>query len=606
MSDQAASSLLRRDVPVAGPDSGDVWGSDAIATLLREMNIPYVLLNPGSSYRGLHDSLVNFLGNERPQMLVCLHEEHTVAIAHGYAKVTGKPLLAIVHSNVGLMHASMAVYNAWCDRLPVILIGATGPVDAAKRRPWIDWIHTARDQAALVRAFVKWDDQPVSVAASFESLLRARQIAETAPKGPVYVCLDVSMQEEKLSAMPRRPDPARYRPPPATHAAPAVIAQAVEWLAAAQRPLILMGRVSRDLDAWNARVALAEGLGARVLTDLKIGAAFPTDHLLHAAAPGIFMVPEAAAIVREADVILSLDWVDLAGTFKQAFGSDDVAARVIQVSPDQMLHNSVSLDHQGLPPTDLYLFCEPEPAVGDLLCEVHARRAKSGQGHPKQAETPQAAPATTASTLHGDGEISIGMVAEALQRALHNDDVCLLHLPLGWAGDMWHFRHPLDFVGSDAGGGIGAGPGLTVGGAIALKGSSRLPVSIMGDGDCLMGVTALWTAANAGVPLLAIVCNNHSFFNDEVHQERVARERRRPVENRWIGQRIDNPAPDLAMIARGQGLEGIGPVTTAQALQAAIEDAVRRVKAGKAVVVDVHVAPGYNPAMAAGMTRAHG
>ena len=171
---------------------------------------------------------------------------------------------------------------------------------------------------------------------------------------------------------------------------------------------------------------------------------------------------------------------------------------------------------------------------------------------------------------------------------------------------MWHFRHPLDFVGSDAGGGIGAGPGLTVGGAIALKGSSRLPVSIMGDGDYLMGVTALWTAVNAGVPLLAIVCNNHSFFNDEVHQERVARERRRPVENRWIGQRIDNPAPDLAMIARGQGLEGIGPVTTAQALQAAIEDAVRRVKAGKAVVVDVHVAPGYNPAMAAGMTRAHG
>ena len=216
-------------------------------TLLRELDIPYVLLNPGSSFRGLHDSIVNLLGNERPQMLVCLHEEHAVAIAHGYAKVTGKPLLGIVHSNVGLMHASMAIYNAWCDRVPVILLGATGPVDAAKRRPWIDWLHTARDQAALVRGFVKWDDQPASVAAAFESLLRARQIAQTAPQGPVYVCLDVSTQEEKLAAMPRLPDPV------ALSAAAAVRTPRRRWcsaaaalLAGAARPVILMGRVSRD------------------------------------------------------------------------------------------------------------------------------------------------------------------------------------------------------------------------------------------------------------------------------------------------------------------------------------------------------------------------
>ncbi|MBU1769718.1 MAG: thiamine pyrophosphate-binding protein, partial [Alphaproteobacteria bacterium] len=159
---------MRRDIPApgAGASAGSLWASDAIAEMIRALDIPYVLLNPGSSFRGLHDSLVNHLGNIDPQMLVVLHEEHAVAIAHGYAKVTGKPLAAIVHSNVGLMHASMAIFNAWVDRVPVLVLGATGPVDAAKRRPWIDWMHTAQDQGALVRDFSKWDAQPASVAAS--------------------------------------------------------------------------------------------------------------------------------------------------------------------------------------------------------------------------------------------------------------------------------------------------------------------------------------------------------------------------------------------------------------------------------------------------------
>src|SRR5579884_3573173 len=151
--------------PPAGPPPLG-WGSDAIAELLRRLELPYISLNPGSSYRGLHDSLVNYLGNERPRMIVCLHEEHAVAVAHGYAKVTGRPMAVALHSNVGLMHATMALYNAFCDRVPMLVIGATGPVDAARRRPWIDWIHTAADQGALVRNYVKWDDQPASVEAA--------------------------------------------------------------------------------------------------------------------------------------------------------------------------------------------------------------------------------------------------------------------------------------------------------------------------------------------------------------------------------------------------------------------------------------------------------
>src|ERR1700704_6896321 len=185
--------------PLPSGANAAAFGSDVVAETLRALDIPFIALNPGSSYRGLHDSLVNHLGNERPRMLVCLHEESAVAIAHGWAKVTGRPMAAAVHSNVGLMHATMAVFNAWCDRMPVLLLGATGPVDAARRRPWIDWIHTARDQGALIRNYTKWDDQPASPAAARESVLRAGWIADTTPKGPVYINLDAELQEAKIA-----------------------------------------------------------------------------------------------------------------------------------------------------------------------------------------------------------------------------------------------------------------------------------------------------------------------------------------------------------------------------------------------------------------------
>ena len=261
------------------------WVSDAVAEMLRRLGIEYVALVPGSSYRGLHDSIVNYLGNQRPKMLVCLHEEHSVAIAHGYAKVAERPMAAIVHANVGLMHASMAIFNAWCDRQPILVLGATGPVDAAKRRPWIDWIHTARDQAALVRAYVKWDEQPGSVQAAVEALARGLKIATEQPRGPVYLCFDVTLQEQALAEPPRLPDLKRRRPAPPASPGPASIERASEVLRAAQSPVILAGRVSRDPDDWKRRIALAERLGARVLTDQKAAAAFPTTHPLHALPP---------------------------------------------------------------------------------------------------------------------------------------------------------------------------------------------------------------------------------------------------------------------------------------------------------------------------------
>ena len=589
----ASASLVRRDIPTPSDANPAVWGSDAIAQMLRALDIPYMLLNPGASFRGLHDSLVNHLGNENPQMIVVLHEEHAVAIAHGYAKVTGKPLGAILHSNVGLMHGSMAIFDAWTDRMPVIVLGATGPVDAARRRPWIDWIHTAQDQGALVRNFTKWDAQPASVAAAQEALLRAVQIATTAPQGPVYVCFDASLQESKLAEMPVMPDMARYKPGPPARPSDEAAAQAADFLSNARRPVLLMGRVSRSEQGWADRIKLAEKLNAEVLTDLKVGAAFPTTHPLHAAPAGTFLTAGAMAVIKDADVVLSLDWVDLAGTLKQAWGNETVKSRIIQVSVDQYSHNGWSMDHQGLPPIDLYLLSEPEPAVALLVGRVKPRKAVAHARLPMPAAlVPNAA-----------GPLTVPMVAHALRSALKGQSVSLIRAPLSWSGEMWELDHPLDFLGYEGGGGVGAGPGIAIGSALALKGSGRLPLAVMGDGDYMMGVNALWTASNAQIPLLIIVVNNRSFFNDELHQERVARERSRPVENRWIGQRISNPAPDLAMMARGQGMVGIGPVETAAELDKALADAIKTVRGGAAVVVDVIVSTGYSPAMTAGLTR---
>lgn len=567
------------------------WGSDVAAEALRALGIPYIALNPGASYRGLHDSLVNYLGNEAPQMLLCLHEEHAVAIAHGYAKVTGRAMAAAVHSNVGLFHATMAIFNAWCDRMPVMVIGATGPRDAARRRPWIEWIHTARDQGAIVRGFTKWDDEPASPLAARESLARAKWLAETAPQGPVYVNLDLGLQEMKL-AEPLPPfEPARLTPAMRISAGASLIAEAAALLKGARAPVLMIGRVSRDRQAWEQRVSLAEATGARVVTDLRVGAAFPSEHPLHAGLPGSFPVAGAAEALRAADVIVSLDWVDLAGTLKTVFG-EAPAAKIVQVSPDHAVHRGWSMDYQGLPPVDLMIAADPDAVVADLCAALGARA-------PAMAPKPLPLPAKPS----GEGELTVAELAAALRHAVGDRAVSLAHLPLSWDGGYWPFRDPLDFLGSDGGGGVGGGPGISVGAALALKDSGRLVVSICGDGDFLMGATAVWTAVHYRLPLLLVVANNRSYFNDEVHQERVARTRDRPVENKWIGQRMSDPDINIAGMARDQGATGFGPISDRAALAAAYRDAIAVVEKGGVAVIDVRVATGYTPAMQTAMTR---
>src|SRR6185312_9177504 len=257
------------------------WKSDVAAEMLRRLDIPYVALNPGASYRGFHDSLVNYLGNRAPQMIVCLHEDHVVAIAHGYAKATDKPMGAILHSNVGLMHGLMGLFNAFCDRVPMMVIGATGPVAPEKRRPWIDWIHTTKDQAAMLRNYIKWDDEPRSTDGVIEAFLRGYQLTASKPSAPVYICLDAGLQEESVQGEVTVPDVARYLPMTLPAAPVADVRAVADLVQAANSPVFLFGRGSREQRHWDARVTLAELAGASVMTSQRERAAFPTQHGLH-------------------------------------------------------------------------------------------------------------------------------------------------------------------------------------------------------------------------------------------------------------------------------------------------------------------------------------
>ena len=568
---------------IAGkPDAEVAWGSDVAAQMLRRFKIPFISLNPGASYRGLHDSIVNHLGNETPGMILCLHEDHSVAIAHGYAKATGEPMACVLHSNVGLLHGSMSIFNAWLDRAPMLILGATGPLDAPKRRPWIDWIHTSRDQAGLVRSIIKWDDQPSSPQALVESMCRANIMTRSAPTAPVYVVLDAGLQEMKLDnqSTPMIPDLSRYEPSPAPRPAQEALDAAAAILKAARKPLMLVGRNSRRQADWDRRVKLAERLGAVVLTDLKTCSGFPTEHAAHVLPPGNQLNKDARDLLCQADAILALDWIDLGGAIRQGNAAGKVTAKVIHVSLDSMLHNGMHMDYQELPAADVRVDACPEQMVAALLAAL-------GEGKSAPWSKKAAAGTRQRDKLH------LTHVAAALREALGVDagKASFTGLARGWPIELFPFRDPLAYMGKDGGGGIGSGPGISVGAALALSRMGRLPVAVLGDGDFAMGTSALWSAAHHKIPLLVILNNNRSYFNDELHQETVAVTRGREKANRWIGQRMSDPEVEFATLVKGYGCIGLGPIKTVAELGPALAEGVKALRDGKVCVIDCWVDP---------------
>ncbi|HZB62610.1 MAG TPA: thiamine pyrophosphate-binding protein [Microvirga sp.] len=584
--------MMTYPTPQPAAVSNEMWGSDVVAQTVRALGYRYISLVPGASFRGLHDSLVNHLGNTDPRMIVCLHEEHAVSIADGYSRVADEPMAVALHSNVGLMHATMTIFNAWCDRRPMLILGATGPMDAHKRRPWIDWIHTAQDQASLIRPYIKWDNQPASPEAAVEAVLRADQIARTSPYGPVYVCLDAEMQEGALERETRVPPVNRYRPGAAPEASHSDVRETCDALRHASFPVILIGRGARGQAEWDARVRLAEAAGAVVLTTTHNAAAFPTEHPAHILPPvGERPTDEETRLLRQADLIVSLDWHDLAGFLSARLGASQTqaptGAKVIHCSLDRYMANGWSMDHQALPAVDLPVLALPDRFVAQLLDALEgqapqAMRAPEGFGHWTEAPLP------VPTKRFGAEQMAYTLAEFAKARP-----ITFARLSFGWPQRACRFRSPLDFLGKDGGGAVGTGPGHTIGAALALRDSGRLVVGVMGDGDYLMGVNALWTAANMRIPLLIVVANNRSYYNDEVHQERVAKQRGRPVENKWIGQRLSDPDVDLVAMARAQGFTGEGPVHSAEELRSAFERGAAIVESGGCHLIDARIEPGY-------------
>jgi thiamine pyrophosphate-dependent acetolactate synthase large subunit-like protein len=570
------------DKPEGKPDDKVAWGSDIAAQMLRRCGIRYLSLNPGASYRGLHDSLVNHLGNENPGILLCLHEDHSVAIAHGYAKATGEPMGCVLHSNVGLLHGMMGLFNAWCDRVPMMVLGATGPVDAEKRRPWIDWIHTSRDQGAFIRSIIKWDDQPTSPQALVESMIRANLATRSAPTAPVYICLDAGFQESRLDKEPEWPDMARFKPPAPPRPSRDALEQAVALLKRAQRPVVMFGRGSRSAQFWQPRIALAERLGACVLTDLKQGAMFPSDHPAHYVPPFNVLGKPARELLCEADVILALDWMDLGGALRQAKNVGKVTAKVISATLDQNLHTGANMEYQALPTVDVAMATTGDAVVAELAEALGAGDAKA----PWKAREP-------GKPKGGDGGvITMEQIASTLRASFNDPEkVSFCTLGRGWPFDIWPIESGMTYLGKDGGGGLGSGPGLSVGAAVGLHEQGRYAISMLGDGDFCMGATAIWTAARHRIPLLILINNNRSYFNDELHQDTVARTRGRETKNRWIGLRMENPTPDIAKLAEAQGAVGIGPVTKASDVKAALEKGVAILKKGGVCVIDFYVDP---------------
>jgi len=589
------------DRPVPGDNKPMEWVSDVSAEMLRKLGIKYVSLNPGASYRGFHDSIVNYLGNEEPQMLLCLHEDHAISIAHGYSKVADEMMGAIVHSNVGLMHGLMGIFNAWCDRAPIFVMGATGPVDAPLRRPWIDWIHTAKDQGALLRNYVKYDDEPRSAEAIVETMLRANIMAQQSPKGPVYVCFDAGLQETPLRENEVTiPDVSRFQLADAPPASEDAVAATVELLANAKNAVLMFGRMSATMGDWENRIKLAELTGAGVVTDLKNRASFPTGHALHIGSPSNWVSPLGQEEMMTADVIISFDWIDLAGSLKPLTPRGGVPGKIVNCTVDSYVHNGWSADHFGLAPADVPVLADPDVFVRQLLEALDAKQGgKStwdGSAKPKME-----APAREDKAP--DAKIAPRDIAYALKEARGEHKLTLTRVPLGWASESWDFDHPQDYLGNDGGGGLGSTAGGAIGAALALMESERMAVAIVGDGDFMQGGSALWTAAHYKIPVLYIISNNRSNFNDEVHQEAMATQRNRPVENRWIGQRIDEPALDLAGYAKSQGVQADGPIEKVGDLVEAFKKGLAAVAAGEPYLIDVVVQPGYSAPM---VTRASG
>jgi len=573
------------------------WQSDVIVDLIKQFGFPYIALNPGASYRGLHDSLVNYGGND-PPMLLCQHEKIAVQIAHGYAKATGKPMVAIVHDVVGLLHATMGIYYAYVDRAPVFVIGATGPMDESRRRPFIDWIHTANVQGEQVRHYVKWDYQPGSIEGVPDSFARAYAAMMTEPQGPIYMCYDALLQETPLTTTVRMPSRADATVPVPMAADPAAITKIADKLLAAKFPVLLTEYVGRNAEGFHHLVALAETVGAAVY-DINARLNFPNRHKLN--------LSMDKSVFRDADLILSLDtrdWekpthiIDRTKRATQPLYPDH--CEMIELGFGDIALSKWSMDYTRMPDCSLRVLGDTLTAIPELtkLCKnrvnwgatladrIAKRTAEIGERHDalfaKWAKQ----------SLDGwdASPISLPRLAHEIWDAIKLEDWVLTACTLqDWALKLWDFDKPYRHAGRALG--TGTQIGVSLGVALAHRGTGRLVVDIQPDGDLMFDAGALWTAAKNDIPFLIVMYNNRAYYNDWEHQIHVAEHRGTPVERAHVGQDIVSPAPDFAKLAQSCGWYAEGPIEQPKDIAGALRRAIAKVKAGQPALVDTVLQP---------------
>ena len=575
------------------------WGSDVMVDVLRTLGLKYVSLNPGSSFRGLHDSLVNY-GGDQITMIECPHEKLALGVAHGYAKATGEPMAVILHDLVGLLQGTMGVYYAYLDRVPVIVLGGSGPADHARRRPYIDWIHSANVQGQAVRAFTKWDHEPRSLASVPTVLGRAYRIAVEEPRGPVYVALDAALQEDRLEAPIGLADLPRIAASPSRLAPePSALEELARALCTARRPVMVLGYPGRDPASFDLLVDLAEAVGVgAVETHWRLN--FPNRHPLNVT---------GSDALEDADCVLFVDTKDmgkptqkLESTTRTISSRLPDGCRVLDLGFGDIGISSWSEDYAEALPADLRITADTAVALPLLLercrqlvaedrpdraaervqrrADLQARHDRTWQGWAAKAqEVADASPVSTAR-----------LAAEVWEVVQKHDWVLTAGTAAEWALRTWDFDRPHRHPGKQLG--TATQIGISLGVALAHKGTGRLVVDLQPDGDLMFDVGALWVAAAYELPLLTVMFNNRAYYNDWEHQERLARQRGTPVERASIGMAINDPAPDFAQIATGFGWWAEGPVTDPAEVGAAVQRAADHVlTTGRPALVDVVCQP---------------
>jgi acetolactate synthase-1/2/3 large subunit len=568
------------------------YQSDVIADLIKQYGFPHIALNPGASYRGLHDSLVNH-NNDEPPMMLCQHEKIAVQIAHGYAKMSRRPMVAIVHDVVGMLHSVMGIYYAYLDRAPVFVIGATGPMDEGKRRPFIDWIHTAQVQGEAVRYFTKWDYQPSSVEGFPDSFARAYSIMMSEPQGPIYMCYDAWLQEAPLEKTIELPDPKSAKVPSRIAPDPAALDEAADRLLSAQWPVLMAEFVGRATSGFDDMVGLAETIGAPVW-DVGIRLNFPTQHPLN-----LTEEPEA---FRRADLICGLDLRDwekpthfLDRATRETKAHYKEGAEWMKIGFEDLDISRWSTDYGPFPDCAQRVLADTTLAIPALAALCRSRIAKD-VALQKRVDERRHAVAELHDKLHArwnetskkdwdNSPFTLPRLALEVWDKIKDEDWVLTAGTLeDWALRLWDFDRYYRHAGKSLG--TGTQIGISLGVALANKGTGRLVVDFQPDGDLMFDAGALWTAARYEIPMLIVMYNNRAYYNDWEHQIRIAEKRGTPVERAYIGMDLGSPEPDFAALAKSLGWYAEGPIDKPADLGPALVRAIAQVKSGKPALLD--------------------